>query len=93
MIEDVMKALERIPLWKRVAALPDEIEALKNRIEALERRLNPAVGDICPKCKELTFVITASAPLPGSLGRLGATRRTRTCSNCGFQEQETLTPK
>ncbi len=39
LLEDILLALERIPIWKRVKALPDEVEALKARIKVLEDRM------------------------------------------------------
>jgi len=36
-LEDLMKALERVPGWKRIAAMPAEVDALRERVEALER--------------------------------------------------------
>ena len=33
---DIMKALEALPIWKRLIALPDRVEALERRLKALE---------------------------------------------------------
>lgn len=90
-VADVLEALDRIPIWKRVSALPEEYEALKARVEALEARLNPAMGDICPRCKKPEFMLMKTTPLPGRLGELGARQRHRQCSACGHEEKETLT--
>lgn len=92
-VADVLEALDRIPIWKRMQQLPDEYEALKARVEALERRLNPAVGDICPRCKEAAFMLISSHLLPGKAGSSGARERLRQCSACQFQEREVVRPE
>jgi polyhydroxyalkanoate synthesis regulator phasin len=43
-IEDIMHALERIPVWKRVSALPKEVDELRTRIAALEAKLEGKPG-------------------------------------------------
>jgi hypothetical protein len=39
LLEDVMKALDRIPVWKRLQGVPAEVDSLKGRIAALEEKL------------------------------------------------------
>ncbi|WP_157664427.1 hypothetical protein [Bordetella genomosp. 9] len=85
MIEDIMKALERIPAWKRVAALPAEIELLKNRIAALEAKLSPATGEQCPVCRAPAFKVISSGPHP-VFGDMGLKLDTMKCGSCGHQE-------
>lgn len=43
---DVMKALEALPIWKRLTALPDRVEAFERRLQALEasRATTPSSG-------------------------------------------------
>jgi len=86
MIEDVMKALERIPAWKRISGLPAEVDQLQARIAALEARLSPATGEICPKCREPRFMLESSGPEPGPFGALGARIHTYRCSACGYED-------
>lgn len=86
MLEDVMKALDRIPIWKRVQQLPSEVEALRARVEQLEARLKPATGDQCPKCRAMHFQLIETRPEPGPFGReLGAMEDVRRCSSCGYE--------
>ncbi|MGA0588842.1 hypothetical protein ACO2Q2_17215 [Dyella sp. KRB-257] len=89
-LEDVMKALERVPGWKRIAALPKEVDELRARVEALEKRLQPATGDQCPKCREMHFMLVQSHPDPYML-ELGVMRDHYQCSACGYQDQRTRT--
>ena len=52
-IEDVMKVLDRIPIWKRLGEVPAEVDDLKRRVAELEEKLNgkwPA--DVCRYCGE-----------------------------------------
>lgn len=88
-LEDVMKALERIPLWKRVSKLPEEVEALEKRVTELEARLSRAKGDQCPKCREMAFTLESSVPMTGALGRLGAMHDQYRCSACGYTDRRT----
>jgi hypothetical protein len=50
-IEDILKALDRIPGWARIQQMPDEVAGLKNRIAALEEALsNKHAPDFCRYC-------------------------------------------
>ncbi|WP_238911910.1 hypothetical protein [Achromobacter xylosoxidans] len=91
MIEDIMKALERIPVWKRVSALPSEVEALKERIAALEAKLSPATGEQCPICRSHTFKVISSAPDP-EFGFAGVKLDTMSCTSCGHHETRQRDP-
>ena len=88
MIEDVMKALERIPLWKRVSALPEEVAALRERVDQLEAQLAGKSGPCCPICNAPGFKVTASKPDPVA-GDLGIIQDTHQCSKCGHSENRT----
>ena len=52
-IDDILKALDRIPIWKRLGEVPAEVDQLKTQVAALEAKLNgkwPA--DVCRYCGE-----------------------------------------
>jgi ribosomal protein L37AE/L43A len=52
-IDDVLKAFDRIPIWKRLQEIPAETDALKQRVADIEEKLNgkwPA--DVCRFCGE-----------------------------------------
>ena len=91
MIEDIMKALDRIPAWKRLVALPPEVERLQQRVAALEAQLAPATGDRCPKCRAMTFTLVESKPAPGALGKLGAMDDHFACTSCGYTDKRSRT--
>lgn len=88
LLEDVMKTLERVPGWKRMAAMPKEVDELRARVEALEKRLSPATGDQCPKCRAMHFMRVRSDPDPYMI-ELGVMRDHYQCSACGYTDQRT----
>jgi uncharacterized protein with PIN domain len=88
LLEDIMKTLERVPGWKRIASGPDELDALKRRVEALEAKLAPATGEQCPICKERSLSVIASAP-HRHLGPAGMIADTYRCHTCGHTEERT----
>jgi transposase-like protein len=85
-LEDVMKALERIPAWKRLQAMPEQVTALEARIAALEQQLKPASGEKCPSCGAMAFKLLKSELAKGALGRLGARDYHYTCSSCQYSD-------
>ena len=91
-LEDVLTALDRVPGWKRIAALPAEVDALKLRVAALEARLQPATGAMCPKCRAMTFMLEESRADPGPFGRLGATQDVYRCSSCQYERIDHKNP-
>lgn len=91
-LEDVMKTLERIPLWKRLATVPSEVDALKQRVAALEARLQPATGDQCPKCRGMTFTLQESVPAPPPWDEMGVMEDRYACSGCGYKDRRQRNP-
>lgn len=85
MIEDVMKALERIPLWKRVSALPERTEQLEARVAALEAKLKGKPGLLCPVCNAPEFVRVVSTQDP-TFGVFGVKSDSYRCAACGHSE-------
>lgn len=90
-LEDVIKALERVPGWKRIAATPAEVDALRARVEALEARLAPATGDICPKCRAPAFHIVSNRPNP-QFEWAGKSLDTWRCDKCDYTVEEPHVP-
>lgn len=84
-IEDVIKALERIPAWKRALGAAAEVEQLRIRVQALEDRLAPASGDQCPRCRVMAYRLELSRPEPGPFGALGAMEDVYRCSSCSYE--------
>lgn len=85
LLEDIMLALERIPVWKRVKALPDEVEALKARINSIEQRMAGGSGHLCPKCSSPQFKLESSNP-NRQFGRVGILDDSFKCAECGHSE-------
>ena len=91
-LEDVIKALERIPAWKRLNALPAEITTLQQRVAALEAKLTPAAGDRCPSCGAMTFKLMSSGPAPEPWGHMGARQDNYACSSCTYTDERQRDP-
>jgi hypothetical protein len=50
-VDDILKALDRIPLWKRLGQVPDEVDDLQRRVASLEEKLNGKwPPDVCRYC-------------------------------------------
>jgi hypothetical protein len=84
MIEDVFKALDRIPIWKRLQLVPDEVNDLKKRVVELEEKLGgkwPA--DVCKYCGERSARLSEA----GRSATIEGIKLERwTCSACGKTE-------
>jgi hypothetical protein len=87
-LEDVIKALERIPAWKRMQDLPQQVSQLQARVAALEAELAPATGDQCPKCRSMSFMLDRTEPQPPPWGEMGEMQDVRICSSCGYQRAD-----
>jgi hypothetical protein len=55
MIEDIMKAFDRIPGMKEIQALPDKVKGLEGRIASLEAVLARCPAEGCPFCGALAY--------------------------------------
>jgi ribosomal protein L37AE/L43A len=84
-LEDIMKTLERIPLWKRLTALPAEVQELRARVEALEAQLAGKPGTLCPICNATGFKRVSSKPHP-EFGFAGIKLDSYRCDACGHAE-------
>jgi uncharacterized protein with PIN domain len=52
-LADIMQALDRIPVWKRLQAVPAEVDDLKTRVAELEQKLSGKYPpDVCKFCGE-----------------------------------------
>jgi hypothetical protein len=52
-VEDILKALDRIPGWKRIQELPSEIDKLNERLGAIEQKYGTKwPPDVCRYCGE-----------------------------------------
>lgn len=91
-LEDVIKALERIPAWKRMLNMQSEISDLQARVKALESRLAPATGEQCPKCRSMSFNLLNSTPAPAPWGEMGVRQDHFACSACGYTDTRERNP-
>ena len=52
-IDDILSALDRIPIWKRLQGVPAEVDDLKARVADLEEKLGGEwPPDVCKFCGE-----------------------------------------
>jgi hypothetical protein len=50
-VDDILRALDRIPIWKRLQELPSEVDDLKARVAAFEDKLSGKwPPDVCRYC-------------------------------------------
>jgi hypothetical protein len=93
-IGDLVKLLDQIPIWRRINALPEQIEALQRRVQALEDEIKkrPA-GERCPICEEGRLKV-AKVEKHFQLGDLGIQMRTMKCDNptCAHTEERIHDP-
>lgn len=80
-LKDLNELLEKLPLWKRIVKMPDEIEALTKRIQAIEDRISGA-GEICPFCRNPTGELLSIQP-DALLGFGGLSKHFFKCKECG----------
>lgn len=91
MLEDMLKALERIPIWKRVAALPERHDSLEARVKALEEKLAGPRADECPVCGARAFKRVGSKP-HRAMGDLGVMDDQYMCAECNHEERRVRAP-
>lgn len=92
LLEDIMKTLDRIPAWKRMQALPSQVDALEARVRALEAKQLPGTGQRCPSCGVNTYKLLKSGPMPGPFGELGARVDYFGCSSCSYTDEKHRDP-
>ena len=92
LIDDIMKALDRVPVWKKLQDMPGQVAQMEQRIAKLEAKLSqPLSENSCPACGERTFFVVDSGPARGP-GHRGGVERHYKCKSCGFQEYQTWGP-
>jgi hypothetical protein len=45
--KDLLQLLDRIPVWKRIAAMPGRLDELEKRLAALEQKPNLPICEAC----------------------------------------------
>jgi hypothetical protein len=80
-LEDILKALDRVEIWKEVQNTPQRVSALEKRIGALEEKLGgkwPA--DVCRYCGERGARLNHAIPRPNDQGFMIEDWK---CEKCG----------
>jgi hypothetical protein len=83
-VDDTLKVLDRIPIWKRLGTIPAEVDGLTRRVAELEAKLGgkwPA--DVCKHCGERALRLTHSAPSDPKSGKV---RQNWFCNQCNKTE-------
>jgi hypothetical protein len=79
-LDDILSALDRIPVWKRLQELPEEMDVLKAQVAVLEEKLGAKwPADICRYCGERAARMTYSSPQANADG---IKSERWTCSAC-----------
>jgi hypothetical protein len=93
-IGDIAALLEKIPIWKRLKALPEQVDALQARLAALENEIakRPSL-ETCPICNSGNLKVVSVNPHP-TLGKVGIQERSLKCDNvaCGHTEKRLHDP-
>jgi len=91
LLDDILKALDRHTVWKRLQGIPDEVDALQRRISDLEEKLGgkwPA--DVCRFCGERTVRLHWTYP---GIDAKGNVREDWLCTACEKTDRRTVKPK
>jgi hypothetical protein len=87
--DDVVKVLNRIPIWKRLGEVPSEVDELKRRVGELEEKLGSKwPGDVCKFCG------ARAARLGHTIGpdAKGCLQQTWHCNECNQDELRLIKP-
>jgi hypothetical protein len=89
-VDDILKALDRIPAWKRLQELPSEVEGLKARIAVLEEKLGDTwPPDICRRCGKRALRLWYTMPQPNDQGYMVEDWK---CEECGKVDPKVYKP-
>jgi uncharacterized protein with PIN domain len=86
-LADIIEALDRIPVWKRLQGAPAKIDELENRIAELEKKLGDKwPADVCKFCGERAMRMSQSyAPQKN-----GNVAQQWHCGKCGQYENRVV---
>lgn len=88
-LEDMMKSLDRIPIWKRLQEIPSEVDALKQRVLDLEGKLGGKwPGDVCKFCGARALRLSNARPINSNQ----MTEQRWKCETCERTEMRIVKP-
>ncbi len=80
-LDDIIKTLDRIPVWKRLQIIPEEVDDLRNRVVELEEKLGGKwPPDVCKFCGARAARLTGTRG-PDAKGKLYQLWGCGECSN------------
>lgn len=83
LVSDLLAALDRIPIWKRLQGVPEEVDSLKRRLADLEEKLGDKwPPDVCKFCGERATRLSDAYPPDDK----GIVRQAWRCEKCGQYE-------
>jgi len=88
LLEDMLKALDRVEWWKELRGVPTRIDALEKKVAELEEKLGgkwPA--DVCKFCGERAVRLETTWP-PNK----GLIEQEWRCQKCGQYEHRSVRP-
>lgn len=86
LLDDIMKALDKIDDWRKVRQLPARTDQLEQRLSELEKLVGGKVpGETCRKCGTPSMRLQRTIPLPD-----GITREEWLCQECGLHDKRQI---
>lgn len=77
---DIMEALDKIDIWKRLKTVPDELDAVKARLAAIEAAYGGKhPPDVCKFCGERALRLSAVLG-PNAKGKMTENWNCKKCS-------------
>ena len=83
-LSELDSLLEKIPLWKRLKTVPDDVDRLKQQVAELEAYIKSSGGEKCPRCSQMSYSLDRTVDDPDFIG-LGVQRDYYKCSSCGYE--------
>jgi uncharacterized protein with PIN domain len=81
-VTNILKLLDKIPVWKQLKDLPGKVTSLENRIAKLEKKLSG--GDkICPECGSSNYKLKKTEVRDRFLG---TKEKIIVCDDCKYDE-------
>ncbi|MDH2311454.1 hypothetical protein [Methylobacterium brachiatum] len=79
-LDDIVKLLNQIPIWRSVSALPKRVRELEERVAALELKPMAKSAATCPLCGGETKTVKVEPNV--HFGTMGMQDHTLVCGRC-----------